>query len=101
MDAVKLYLAKFKGLRPADDQLKESLQSVVKELLGIELAKKNITVQRWTVFVSGSAGLKSEIYINREKILTALSTKLSRPGPRQLLWKWSWRWFCCGHYHKR
>ncbi len=85
MDAVRLDLAKFKDLRPVDDVLKEALQYVIKQLLGVLIDKKNITVQKWTVYFKVPAALKSEIFIHREKILEKLEQELGRKGIKQVL----------------
>lgn len=85
MDALKLYLDKFKNLRPADDELKELLQQIIKDLTGASLAKKDITIQKWTVFIKAPAALKSELYINQEKILGRLLTELKHPGLKRII----------------
>ena len=62
MDGIKLYLERFKNLRPPDDQLKTLLVGIIKDECGVVLDKKNLVVSNWSLFIKAPAAAKNEVY---------------------------------------
>ena len=71
------YLEKFKNFGQSERFLKESIISVIKEVVGIDIESKNITLKNGEIFFKVSPARKNAIYIKKEKLLAKIKEKSS------------------------
>ncbi len=79
------WLAKYRRLLPPGAATRQSVKEIIKKELGIELADKDIKVQKKTVYLNLSSVLKNEIFIHREQILAELKEKVGSGAPTSIL----------------
>ena len=75
---ISSFLEKFKNIIPPDDFLKKTFISIIKEEVGIEIPRKDIKIERGTIYLSASPAIKSELYIKKPLLLRRLSAILSQ-----------------------
>ena len=78
------YLKRFVGLTPPDDFIKEEVLKIVKDKIGIDLNKKEITISNGVIYIKTTPIIKNEIFINREKILQNLKQTLGIKSPKDI-----------------
>lgn len=71
------YLEKFKVIGQGERFVKEIIQTIIKEVVGIEVDKKNIILKNGEVTFKVSPGVKNAIYIKKESILSKVKEKTS------------------------
>ena len=74
---ISSFLSRFEHLTPPERSIKKAFQHVVKELLGVTIHEREISIRSNVVYINTNPTLKSEIVINKALILRALSEKLS------------------------
>jgi hypothetical protein len=77
------FLSKFKNIVPPERSVKRALLSVLKNECGIVLKDKEIKVRGKMVYLSTSPAARSEIALQKSKILDALHKKLG--GNRRIV----------------
>lgn len=78
MKAVNLFLARFQELAPADLVVKLAVVEVVKDVVGLELEQDKIKVEKSGVYLQVSSVIKNAIFLNREEIISQITTKLNK-----------------------
>ncbi|MBI2099772.1 MAG: hypothetical protein HYT48_00320 [Candidatus Vogelbacteria bacterium] len=78
MKEVGLFLGKFRDLKVADADLKQDLSDIIFNQLGIKLKPSDFNLSGDVVYLQAAPIIKSEILINRVKILAALGRKLEK-----------------------
>ena len=69
------YLTKFKNIGQSEKLLKEAIISVIKEVVGINLQLKEITIKGGEIVFKISPAVKNAIYIKKESILNKIKEK--------------------------
>jgi len=69
------YLEKFKTLGLGDQFLKETLVSVIKEVVGVEIEINNLLIKDGEVVIKVSPSIKNAIYIKKDQILKLVGEK--------------------------
>ena len=85
MEAIKLYLEKFKDWQPADTDLKKALQELIKERWGVAVPNDDIRLSGFTVYLKIRPILRGEILIHQEEIIAELVDKLGTKSPKKLI----------------
>lgn len=77
MELISLYLEKFKNIGLPEKQLKEVVQSAIKEVVGvtIDVSKITLDAERGLVKVSGHPALKSELFLKKEGLEKILAER--------------------------
>jgi len=76
MEQISFFLAKFKNLGLDDALAREAFIEIINKTLGVKLDQKSVRLKDGTFFVSAHPGIKSELFLKREKILESLSKTL-------------------------
>jgi hypothetical protein len=84
MEQISFFLAKFKTLGLADALAKEVFIEIVEKILGIKLESRCVKLKNETFFVTAGPGIKSELFLKREKILAELSAALGTVKTRSI-----------------
>ncbi len=71
-------LENFKKITPPDYYIKNSVASVIKDVSGFNLNKKNISYRNGIVYIKTKQSYKSEIFINKQKIISILKEKIGK-----------------------
>lgn len=69
------YLSKFKNIGQSDKLLKEEISLLIKEITGIEIEGKNISIRNAEIFIKTSPAIKSVIFIKKEVIIKQLQER--------------------------
>lgn len=72
------FLKRFKGLESSDTYIKKALISVIEELFNEKIDKKDISIQKGTIYLRAHPALKSEIYIKKAKTLEFVNKKIEK-----------------------
>lgn len=81
MKLVGDFLSRFQNLTPPNDAIKRAIQESLRETVGVEIPRENISIQHGVVFLKASSIVKNTIRINRGKILETIF--LSLPKARE------------------
>ena len=66
------YLEKFKNLKdPKEDKV--VIANILSEEVGVNILVSEITIQKGTIFISGSALLKSRVFMKKEEIVKRIN----------------------------
>lgn len=84
MEAIKLYLEKFKDWRPADADLKEALREIIERRWGEAVDNDDIRLSGFTVYLKIRPILRGEIMMHQEEIMAELSAKIGPNGPKKV-----------------
>ena len=76
MNNISIYLERFKSVGLKDVMLKKTVVEILKKNFQIEVEQKDISIKDGTITIKTSPILKSEIFINREKIKSAILAQL-------------------------
>ncbi len=85
MEAIRLYLEKFKDWQPAGTDLKKALQGLIKERWGVEVPNDDIRLSGFTVYLKINPILRGEILMRQEEIIAELVEKLGKKSPKKLI----------------
>ncbi len=69
------YLDKFKDIGQGEKLLKQVIIEVVKEMIGVKIEAKSISMKNGELFLKVSPAIKNLIYIKKEAILSKLKEK--------------------------
>lgn len=72
---ISIYLDKFKNIESKDSGLKNIIADSIKNVLKIDINKKNIEVRNGTVYLKVNPVVKNEIFINKPNIIKELNLK--------------------------
>ncbi len=70
------YLGKFKKMSESRDYLRNSVSETIKEICKVEINPKNIDISSGVIRIKEKPIIKSEIFINKTKILSVLEKKI-------------------------
>jgi len=70
------YLGKFKRMSESRDFLRNTVSDVINEVCKIEINPKSIDVKSGIVRINERPIIKSEIFINKTKILSTLARRI-------------------------
>ena len=70
------YLGKFRKLSESRDYLRSAVAAAIKETCRVEINPKSIDITAGIVRIKEKPIIKSEIFINKTKILSALEKKI-------------------------
>ena len=73
---ISSFFDKFLNIIPPDRFIKEVFIAVVSDIVGLTLQVRQVSVQGSILYVNADYTIKSEIILNKAKILQALSEKL-------------------------
>lgn len=71
------FLEKFKNIAAPDKFVKDVLIIVIKDAVGVEVEKDDISVRNGTIFLSIDPVIKNEIILKKNEIMKNLTKKLS------------------------
>ena len=66
-------MKKFQILRLPDEFLKTELIRIVKNDFGVELCKKDITINKGMVYIDANSCVKNEIYVKKTKLIKKIN----------------------------
>lgn len=69
MDRVGNYLEKFKKLAAPHEEVRKILSQAIEGVAGIKIEARDISVRGTVAYIGVAAALKSEIFLNKKKIL--------------------------------
>lgn len=72
---IQLYLEKFKNIGQSEKLLNTAVLEVIKEVTGINLDYKNVSVKSGELFLKVSPGIRSAIFIKKELILNKIKER--------------------------
>lgn len=75
MRGIAEFLEKFQRMAAPERAVREVVIAAVRDILGYELAEKQISVRRGTVRLSVSAVVKSEIQLHKKEILDLMRAR--------------------------
>ncbi len=76
MQELKFLLERFKHLVSTDAVLKQAFKTAVKRATGHEISGNEIKVQGWNIYLATTRGLRSEIFLKQEAIMSELEHTL-------------------------
>jgi hypothetical protein len=76
---------RFKNFVPPEKILKEIIIDAIKDVAGVNLSLKEIEINHSNARLKTSSIKKSQILIKKEKVLEALSIKLGKKSPRDII----------------
>ncbi len=78
MKGIKLFFDKFNNKATQEIQNRNTVSKVIKQFTGQEIPIENISFNNRTIKVITSSELKSEIFINKKKILNSILKESSQ-----------------------
>lgn len=78
------FLNKFKNLTPPDNEVREKSIEIIKNEIGVDIDKKNISIKNNSIFIKTKPIIKNEIFINKEKILQKLKNEFGDKTPKNI-----------------
>jgi len=73
MQSIKDFLQRFKNFTPPERVVRRAVVEVVKNECGIALADKEVMVQDSVVYIRTSPAVRSEIILNKARLLATLA----------------------------
>ena len=77
-------LEKFKNIIGASKFQKDAVISVVRDVAKINLEEKDFDIKNFSIKLSVSPSIKNEIFMRKQKILTALKSALGEKSPKDI-----------------
>ena len=84
MELLNLFLNKFSNLTLPDDSLKRIFIELLAADYKIEIKRDQLSVKQKVLFINTSPIIKSEIFINKHKILNKLNNLLGSKAPHDI-----------------
>lgn len=78
------FLGRLKSLRPPHETVRTEVKKILSEKLGAELDIGDIRCQDGVVYITADAMQKSEIFMRRRAILSALADRLGAEAPSDI-----------------
>ena len=72
---ISIYLEKFKNIESKSSNLKSLVNDVIKNVLKVDIDKKNIEIKNGIIYLKVHPVVKNEIFINKNNIIKELSLK--------------------------
>ncbi len=79
MQKITNFLQRFKGIALPNERERTAILTVIKKEVGIDLNLKDITVRNSIAYIKATGIARSEIFLNKRKILSELE-KVILPG---------------------
>jgi len=76
MDLIKVFLEKYKKLTNNHNLLRDIIIDSINNEIGLLLKKEDIKILNNIVYIKTNPILKSEIFINKEKIINSINKNL-------------------------
>ena len=74
---ISSFLDKFKKLEPPKRSILDAFVRVLDRTLGIFIKESEVTVERGVIYLSTHPSIKSEVMLNKARLLRALNEELS------------------------
>ena len=84
MIEIKDLLAKFQDILLSEEVKKDSVRTIISEIVGIPLELKDVEIKNNTVYLNIKPIYKNEIFMKQEKILAKLSESLGKKSPSEI-----------------
>ncbi|MBU0611900.1 hypothetical protein KKA39_02575 [Patescibacteria group bacterium] len=84
MIEIKDLLFKFGNLISSEKLKKESIQSAIFEVVGIQIKTEDIKIRNNTVYLNIKSIYKNEIFFKQEKIFYLLKKNLGKRSPKNI-----------------
>lgn len=78
-------LDRFRRLKAPNESVRKEIQKLIKGNFGEEVSLKDIKVVKNKVHLNVSGVLRSEIFLNKEKLLKELVISLNKEAPKDIL----------------
>lgn len=78
MKQISSFFSKVKETVFSGESIKENIIEFFFEELGVRLSLKDFKINRGVLFFSGSSVFKNEVFLNKEKILSQLESRLGK-----------------------
>ncbi len=72
MQKITNFLQRFKEIALPNERERVAVKGVVQSELGIDLSIKDITIRNSVAYINGTGVTRSEIFLNKRKILSEL-----------------------------
>ena len=72
---ISIYLEKFKNIESKSSNLKSLVNDVIKNVLKVDIDKKNIEIKNGIIYLKVHPVVKNEIFIIKNNIIKELSLK--------------------------
>ena len=72
---ISIYLEKFKNIESKSSSLKSIVVDSIKNVLKVDIDKKNIEIKNGIIYLKVHPVIKNEIFINKNKIIKEISSK--------------------------
>lgn len=77
MDLIRDLLSKYTNLTPLHSKDKEEIIKIIKNLININLEISNLDIKNSKLNIKCSPIIKTEIFLNKQKLLSEINTKLN------------------------
>ncbi|HNW71400.1 MAG TPA: hypothetical protein PKZ36_01165 [Candidatus Paceibacterota bacterium] len=84
MIEIKDLLLRFNGFLLSEEIKKEYIQSVISDIVNIQIKKEDIKIKNGTLFLNIKPIYKSEIFMKRDQIFFELEKKLGKKAPKNI-----------------
>jgi hypothetical protein len=84
MIEIKDLLDRFKSILLSEEAKKETISRVVSEVIGKEVASKDITIKNNVLYIRIKPIYKSEIFLKKERICARLKEIFDEKAPREI-----------------
>jgi len=81
---IKDLLLRFNGFLLSEEIKKEYIQSVISDIVNIQIKKEDIKIKNGTLFLNIKPIYKSEIFMKRDQIFFELEKKLGKKAPKNI-----------------
>lgn len=78
MENIAKFLEKFMGLAAPNEKPRRMIVEVIENLLGSKLEMKDVSIKENIAYIKGGSHLRSEIFLNKEKILEAIRERTAK-----------------------
>ncbi len=84
MIEIKDLLARFDNILLSENLKTESIRNVLQKIIGVEIKNKDIKIKDNIIYLNLKPIYKNEIFINKEKIVSALEETLGKKAPKNI-----------------
>jgi len=84
MIEIKDLLARFDDILLSENLKTESIRNVLQKIIGVEIKNKDIKIKDNIIYLNLKPIYKNEIFINKEKIVSALEETLGKKAPKNI-----------------
>ncbi|KKQ06334.1 MAG: hypothetical protein UU82_C0025G0003 [Candidatus Nomurabacteria bacterium GW2011_GWC2_41_8] len=84
MIVIKDLLGKFNNILLSEEGRKESIRSIISEIIKVEISSREIEIKNNTVYLNIKPIYKNEILLKREQIFLKLKKSLNKGVPQDM-----------------